>query len=117
MTLQPLTCPNCGGGVNRERMICEYCGTKFKRDEDSQVLRIETYSCPTRTFQVQTMIPDEYLRMDNANEIADYAMNKITRQLADSLKDMLELRKEHDFRLNQEIITARIRVVDPNYRF
>ena len=117
MTLKPLSCPNCGGGINRERMICEYCGTKFKHDSDSQVFRIETYSQPIRAFQIQTAIPDEYLTSDNADYISEYAMRDITRKLADSLKEMLELRREHDYRRNQEIITARIRVVDPNYRF
>lgn len=50
MKLEPLICPNCGGGINRDRMICEYCGTKFKHDLDSQLLRIETYSQPIRAF-------------------------------------------------------------------
>lgn len=27
--LNPYICPQCGGQVNRERMICEYCGTNF----------------------------------------------------------------------------------------
>ena len=117
MELKPMTCPNCGGTIDRTRLICEYCGTKFKSDSNEQILRLETYSCPTRTFQVQTMIPNEYLNPDNVSEMSEYAINNITRQLADSLKDMLELRREHDFRFNQEVITARIRVVDPNYRF
>ena len=117
MELKPMNCPNCGGTVDRARMICEYCGTRFKQDETSPTLRLETYSCPIRPFIVQTMIPSEYLQSDNTDYIAEYAMRDITSRLADSLKEMLELRREHDFMHNQEIITARIRVVDPNYRF
>ena len=26
---EALKCPNCGGNINRERMVCEYCGTQL----------------------------------------------------------------------------------------
>lgn len=29
--IEQLKCPNCGGNVDRERMICPYCDTQFKK--------------------------------------------------------------------------------------
>lgn len=31
--IEALKCPNCGGNIDRSRMICPYCGTQFKKDE------------------------------------------------------------------------------------
>ena len=30
MKLQALGCKNCGGSINKETMICEYCGTNYR---------------------------------------------------------------------------------------
>lgn len=30
MRLQALGCKNCGGSIDRETMICEYCGTRYR---------------------------------------------------------------------------------------
>lgn len=115
MTLKPISCPNCGGRVDTARMVCEFCGTKF--DYEMQPLRIETYTCPVRTFQSRTAISDEIISYYDGDYVAEYAMRDITKQLAEHLREMLELRTEYDARHCQHIITARMRVVDPNYRF
>jgi hypothetical protein len=117
MTLKPLVCPNCGGSIHRDTMICEYCGTKFELDNSHQVLRVETYTSPVRTFQAQVMIPNEEFKHNNAEALTDYTISKLRSNLMDALTDMMELRTVYDPRLNHQIITARMRVVDPNYRF
>jgi hypothetical protein len=30
MRLQALGCKNCGGSINKETMICDYCGTRYR---------------------------------------------------------------------------------------
>lgn len=83
MTLKPLTCPNCGGAVNRERRICEYCGTSFQLESDTQVFRVEHFTSPTRVLAAEAIIPNEF----------------------------------HALAPGQQIISARLRVLDSHYRF
>lgn len=115
MNLQPMVCPNCGGSIDRVRLICEYCGTKF--DDGMRPIKIETYQHPVRHFQTHVSIPGEYIGNIPPDELAEYAVQDITKNLAGHLKDMLEIRTEFDPLHNREIITARLRVLDPNYRF
>ena len=30
MRLQALGCKNCGGSINKDSMICDYCGTRYR---------------------------------------------------------------------------------------
>ena len=41
MDLKPLTCPNCGGSIDRTRLNCEYCGTKFFFDGERENFKID----------------------------------------------------------------------------
>lgn len=120
MSIKPLTCPQCGGTINRERMICEYCGTKFQIEDNgfSSVLRVETYSSPTTTLQVRTEIPNE-LVMRAGEEVVDMAKNEIANRLAEKLLagELIEFRSKQDWRRCQQIISARLRVLHPTYRF
>ena len=118
MTIQPLTCPNCGGSVNRSRMICEYCGTQFKCDENTQVLRIESYTHPTRVFSAEAIIPEEMHALA-PEAVIPYAKNELAEKMVNALLqgNMIEFRSEMDWKRCQQIISARLRVLDPNYRF
>ena len=117
MTLKPLVCPNCGGSIHRGTMICEYCGTKFAFDNNCQVMRVETYQSPVRTFCSEVRIPDAELRHNDSEALTECSINQLKQNLLDAISGMMELRTEYDIRHNSQIITARVRVVDPNYRF
>lgn len=120
MTLKPLSCPNCGGAVNRERRICEYCGTKFEIEGgDLGVIRLETYSSPTRTLCMETRIPRELMAVGDADHVIAYSKRQIAEQLVDKMLqgEMIEFRSEMDWKECQQIISARLRVLDPRYRF
>ena len=119
MKLELLNCPNCGGAVNRGRMICEYCGTTFKNlDSDVGVLRVEHYTSPTRVFAVETHIPNE-IHAVAPEQVIPYAKKEIAEQLVDRLLqgNMIEFRSEMDWKQCQQIISVRLRVLDPHYRF
>ena len=119
MTLKPLTCPNCGGRVNEARCVCEYCGTQFKSDEpDIGVFRVEHFTLPTRVLGMESRIDNEYTALDSDLAIK-YAKREIAEQLADKLLqgELIEFRSEMDMLHCQQIISARLRVLDPHYRF
>ena len=119
MKLEPLTCPNCGGRVNEARCVCEYCGTNFKSDEpDIGVFRIEHFNSPTRILNMESHIPNEYVAHDPDMTIK-YAKREIAERLADKLLqgELIEFRSEMDMLHCQQIISARLRVLDPHYRF
>lgn len=119
MTLKPIVCPNCGGSVNVSRLICEFCGTKFKdADCDTGIIRFETYTSPTRVLGAETIVSNEFVAID-----PDNVMNHVKRNIAERLADrllqgeLIEFRSEMDFKHCQQIISARLRVLEPNYRF
>lgn len=103
MKLTPMTCTNCGGTINRATMICEYCGTKFQDDGYAiKPLIIEHQTSPVRILKMQTSIPHELMR--------DECMAK-------ALEDMMTIEMTYDIRQMRHIITARVRVLEPDYRF
>lgn len=118
MKLKPLTCTNCAGTINRATMTCEYCGTKFEslyRDHELFMV-VEHQSSPVRILKAQASIPDELLR-DNCMDVTNYAMSNIREQLAKALEDCMEITMEYNPYEMRQVITARVRVLEPKYRF
>lgn len=119
--MKSLTCPNCGGTINRARKICEYCGTQFEFEEGDEigVLRVEHYSSPVRNLRMETRIPKELIEFGEAEHVIGYAKRQIAEQMVDRMLqgDMIEFRSEMDWRQCQQVICARLRVLSPSYRF
>jgi len=119
MTLKPLNCPNCGGMVNESRRVCEYCGTKFKSDElDVGVFRIEHFTSPTRILSMESRIPREMHDLA-PDMVIPYAKREIAERLTEKLLqgELIDFHSEMDWKECQQLISARLRVVDPRYRF
>lgn len=119
MTLKPLTCPNCGGRVNEARLVCEYCGTNFMSDKpDIGVFRAEHFTSPTRILNMESHIPNEFV-VQAPEHVVACAKREIAERLADKLLqgELIEFRSEMDMLHCQQIISARLRVLDPHYRF
>lgn len=120
MKLKPMNCPNCGSNsVDVENRICTYCGTKFKSaDEDVGVIRIEQFTSPTRVLCMESHISNEFVE-SAPDHVIPYAKREIAERLADKLLqgDLVEFRSEMDMTRCQQIISARLRVLDPRYRF
>ena len=114
--LKPLICPNCGGRINAARMKCEYCGTQFKRDE-SPVLRIEEVRPGVRTLEAKALIPEHFIMDLGDDAIRSIVRDQMSRQLAEALVPMLDLKVGHDPALMEAVVRGRIRVLEPGYRF
>lgn len=120
MTLKPVNCPNCGSNrVDTARCVCEFCGTKFKiADPELGILRVEHYTAPTRVLGIETRIPNE-MHEYAPEQIIPYAKREIAERLADKLLqgELIEFISEMDWEHCQQVISARLRVLEPHYRF
>ncbi len=120
MTLKPYKCPNCGATVNTERMICEYCGTKFKAERDPfdlGTVKLITVRPGVKTLRCGMMM--SMCQMDHIPEEEAYYL--IRKQLAEKMTEaiMKEIEIQHDLDivgLNHKFYTT-LRVVDPTFRF
>lgn len=118
MKLQPLTCKNCGGSINRATYVCEFCGTAYENRAGIPYI-IETQQKPCKVLQMQTFIADELLTSDifPREVIVNKAMGDIREQLAKALEDYIKVEMTYEPRLARQVITAQVRVIEPNYRF
>ena len=120
MTLEPMICPNCGSNrIDTARRVCEFCGTKFKKiDPDIGLVRIEQFTAPTRVLGIETRVPNEFVATA-PERVLDYAKRDIAERLADKLLQggLVEFTSEMDFAHCQQVIGARLRVLEPRYRF
>ncbi len=100
MALQHFTCPNCGGRVNRDKMICEYCGTQFDRNcGEIGILKIEHVDPNTRVLRAEARISREQL-MIAPESVESYAKCEIAKQMAQKLLEgnMIEMTSEMDWK-------------------
>jgi len=114
-----LICDCCGGAINSRSMVCDYCGTKYKIINDEPVLRIEHQSSPVRVLKMQTSVPEELLR-DGCmakESVTNMVMGDIRQQLAQALEEMMTIEMQYDARQMRQVITARVRVLEPDFRF
>ena len=119
MTLEPLTCPNCGGAVDRARMVCKYCGTQFNNAEINMgVFRVEHHTSPTTVLRTEVRIGREQL-MIAPESVEGCAKREIAKDMARQLLEgnMIEMVSEMDWKSCEQVISARLRVLDPHYRF
>lgn len=114
-----LICDCCGGAINSHTMVCDYCGTKYKIMNDEPVLRIEHQSSPVRVLKMQTSVPEELLRDGCVakESVTNMVMGDIRQQLAKALEDMMTIEMQYDARQMRQVITARVRVLEPDVRF
>lgn len=119
MKLTPMTCPNCAGKINRATMTCEYCGTQFEslNANNDVVMVVEHQSSPVRILRAQTTIPIELMRGMAKDSVADMAMDDIRRQLAKALEEHMTIEMTYDIKTMRQIITAKVRVLEPDFRF
>lgn len=121
--MKNMKCECCGAplkinplSIYCEGYICEYCGSKYKAYNEG-VIRIETYQNPVRILMARTYVADDAVKYIGEEKAAEYSIKNLSRNLAESLAPMLTIEKEYDPKCMRHIITAKVRVVEPNYRF
>ena len=121
--MKNLKCECCGTplkinpiSIYYEGYICDYCGSKYKADNEG-IIRIETYQNPVKTLIAKTYVSDDVAKGIGEEKAAEYSIKNLTRNLAESLAPMLTIEKEYDPQYMRHIITAKVRVVEPDYRF
>lgn len=116
--LKPLICPQCGGTINRSRRKCEYCGTEYDLGYDN-VLHFEALHPGTHVIQSQAIMTDEMIGIMGFEKASEYILRRMAAEMAEKLIPMMDVKTELD-PVNPwcgSKIQARLRVIDPTFRF
>lgn len=112
--MKPYICPQCGGTVDRVRLICEYCGTQFK--EDNNVIRVVAYRPGVHVLSSSVVIPKEYI-VREPEEMAKYAIEEMAKKFASGIAQFMDVgTTEEPFEQNV-VFRSRLRVLDGAERF
>ena len=118
--MKNLKCECCGASLKInpyfDDYFCDYCGSKYKANNEG-VIRIETYQNPVRTLMAKMYMTDDAVKGIGEEKAAEYSIKNLSSNLAESLAPMLTIEKEYDPQYMRHIITAKVRVVEPDYRF
>lgn len=104
-------CECCGGHINEKTMTCEFCGTKYKLDDE--VIRIETFRNPVRTFTACVEMDDDSLREVGAETASKIIVNKLTAELSKAISRNMVVESEHDIHYMRHRIRGTIKMVEP----
>lgn len=112
---EQLKCPNCGGNIDRTRMICPYCGTQFKKDPET--IHIARWEPQTEVLKGRFIIDAYMLHTLGAEKSTEIAVRELSKSMAEHLAQMMEIRTEYDPHTNEYKAEAQVRVLRPDYRF
>lgn len=116
--LKPLICPQCGGTINRTRRKCEYCGTEYDLGNDT-ILHFEALHPGTHVLGSQATMTDEMVRVMGFEKASEYILRRMAAEMAEHLIPLMDVKTELDpvYPWRGRKIQARLRVIDPTYRF
>lgn len=114
--MKPMICECCGASINRKRMICEYCGTSYK-DDSIQRIMVENYQNPCRVLASRIEIPIDQIKIIGSEKASDFAVKQLSRNLAEAIAPLMTLEAEYHPMTNAQIVTAKVRIVEPEYMF
>lgn len=112
--MKPYICPQCGGQVNRAKMICEYCGTQFL--EEHNEIRVVAYNPRVHTLGANAMIYKEFAAL-NPKEAAEMAIKQMAQSFADGIAQFMDVRTIEEPETGCIRFGAKLRVLDSGYRF
>lgn len=116
MKMKPLICTQCGAPINRERMICEYCGTRYEKNNDN-VLRIETYRVPPAMLEGYVVYPRELALAVDPGDLSKMVCGQLATKIADELAKYIDYAVQEDPVSQNVTVRGRVRVLPPGYRF
>lgn len=79
INLKELTCLNCGGSINRNTLICEYCRTQYYMNGSFPTID----STPKDEKIFETPLPENF-SMESSEENISYDMNEYVRLITEN---------------------------------
>ena len=115
---EKMICTSCGGPIDPVRLICPYCGSRYrsvKSDYPVRPMIVKVENPQVQTLAARFEYPPD--RRLTAEQVSKMAIKDLTYQLAEALGPYLTIETGHNM-LNDNIqITGRVRLVSPNFRF
>lgn len=116
MKIKPMICTQCGAPINRERMICEYCGTRYEK-KNNDMLRIETYTVTPVMLDGYVAYPKEFALAVDPGELSKMVCGQLATKIADELAKYIDYAVQEDPISDHVTVRGRVRVLPPGYRF
>lgn len=116
--MEKLVCTSCGAPIDPVRLICPYCGSRYRGVKSDYPIR--PMIVRVENPQVQPLVarleypPDRRL---TAKQVSEMAIKDLTYQLAEALGPYLTLETGHNMINGNVQITGRVRLVSPDFRF
>ena len=112
--MKPYICPQCGGQVNRLKMVCEYCGTQFR--EEHNEIRVVSYNPRVHTLSANAIIPRE-CAIASPKEMSEFAIRRLAEKFAEGITQYMDVQMINEPITNEVLFRARLRVLDSGYMF
>ena len=118
---KPLICPQCGGVINPARNRCEYCGVYFEPMNQlpnfEPKIHIVSEHAPTRIYKARAVFDVELVELMEKGLIIDQVKEKLAYEISRKIMESMDIKIEQDRWLNQVKFTARLRCLDPGFKF
>ena len=124
--MEECKCPNCGAAINMARKICEYCGTTFREEQTGPAYKPEykpEYKLVVarpgiKTLGVGVAFAPYQIRHMSEEELLKMARSQIAVKMADEIAKYIVLEEERQDPIKGwAIFTARLRILDPEFKF
>jgi hypothetical protein len=118
MKLEPMVCQNCAGKINDVTMVCEYCGTKYRRSPNDGCLPyIVVDRTHAQVIGTTVKVPIETIQMIGEEKAAEYIKDSLVDEIKRQLADYMSVATSLDLKTNSYDVHARVRLLPPNYKF
>lgn len=119
--MEQCKCPNCGAAINVARMICEYCGTTFKRNDvilsDLGLPKIVIQRPGIKVLGVNIAISGDQMLYMEQEDIEAMICSEMSHKIAQELVKHLDIKSRYDMSTRMNVFSAKLRVLDPEYKF
>ena len=117
MNLETYVCACCGGQIDLKKMECPFCGAKYRRDIDDNIIRIETFRNPVEVIKGQfTMDKRDYLKHSRDVDFMRYVASELSHKIAERIVPLCEYEVAEDIYNHTIKINTVCRVVRPEQR-
>lgn len=118
---KPLICPQCGGVINPARNRCEYCGVYFEPvnylpNSEPEIHIISKYM-PTRIYMARAVFDMNFVGIPEKDLIMDHVKEQLAYEISRKIMESMDIKVEQDRWLNRVNFTARLRCLDPGFKF